>query len=186
MVNLREQIAAAEAAAARVAEMEAVKAQADQLPALKQQLANQRWLEQAGPAAEQAEAEARRVLAEVTPKMRAWRQRLEALYAELHEHVAELPGIQSEISHAARFARAAAGYRQGIEQRTGPAQSNGYGNELPPELSESGFDSVWQSVGGYNPDLQPLPVDDRLRYESLLRWASDKPVVPYNPKLMGR
>ena len=61
MVQLMEQIQAAEAAAARVAELEAVKAQADALPALKKQLAAQRWVEQATPAAEQAEAEARRV-----------------------------------------------------------------------------------------------------------------------------
>ncbi len=186
MVNLSEQIAAAEAAAARVAELEQVKATADQLPALKRQLAAQQWIAQAEPAAEQAEQQARRVLAEVTPKMMAWRQRLEALYAELHEHVAELPTIQSEISTAARFARTAAAYRQGIAQHTGPPANNGYGNELPPELSESGFDAVWQSVGGYHPDLQPLPVDDRLRYEKLVQWASEKTVVLYNPKLMGR
>ena len=186
MVQLAEQIAAAEAAAARVAELEQVKAQADQLPALKRQLAAQHWIEQAGPAAEQAEAEARRVLAETTPKMRAWRRRLEALYAELHAHVAALPTIQAEISTAARFARAAAGYRQGIAQRTGPAQSNGYGNEIPPELGVNGFDEIWRQVGGYNPDLQPLPTDERLRYEKLVQWASEKPFVPYNPQLMGR
>lgn len=186
MVNLSEQIAAAEAAAARVAELEQVKATADQLPALKRQLAAQRWIEQAEPAAEQAEQQARRVLAEVTPKMAAWRQRLEALYNELHEHVAALPTIQSEISTAARFARTAASYRQGIAQHTGPAQANIYGNELPPELGESGFDAIWQQVGGYNPDLLPLPVDDRLRFEKLVQWASEKPFVPYNPKLMGR
>ena len=186
MVQLMEQIQAAEAAAARVAELEAVKAQADALPALKRQLAAQRWIEQATPAAEQAEAEARRVLAEVTPKMRAWRERLEALYAELHEHIAALPGIQSEIANAARFVRMAASYRQGIAQHTGPAANNGLGNEPPPELGESGFDAVWKSVGGYNPDLQPLPVDDRLRYESLIKWASDKPLTPYVPRLMGR
>lgn len=186
MVQLQQQIAAAEAAAARVAELEQVKAQADQLPALRQQLAAQRWVEQAEPAAEQAEAQARRVLAEVTPRMVAWRDRLEALYTELHTHVAELPTIQSEISTAARFARTAAGYRQEIARHTGPAQANIYGNELPPELSETGFDAIWQQVGGYNPDLSPLPADDRLRFESLLRWASDKPVVPYNPRLMGR
>ena len=163
-----------------------MKAQADSLPALKKQLAAQRWVEQAGPAAEQAEAEARRVLAEVTPKMRAWRERLEALYSELHEHVAALPTIQSEISTAARYARTAAGYRQGIAQRTGPAQSNGYGNEIPPELGVNGFDEIWRQVGGYNHDLQPLPSDDRLRYEKLVQWASEKPVVLYNAKLMGR
>ena len=186
MVQLAEQIAAAEAAAARVAELEAVKAQADQLPALKRQLASQRWIEQATPAAEQAERQAAAILADVTPKMVQWRERLEALYNELHAHVAALPGIQSEISTAARFARTAAGYRQGIAQHTGPAQSNGYGNEMPVELGESGFDAVWKSVGGYNPDLQPLPVDDRLRYESLIKWASDKPLTPYVPRLMGR
>lgn len=186
MVQLQQQIAAAEAAAARVAELEAVKAQADALPALKRQLAAQQWVEQAAPAAEQAEAEARRVLAEVTPKMAAWRQRLEALYAELHAHVAELPTIQSEIANAARFVRMAASYRQGIEQHLRPAANNGYGNSLPPELGESGFDAVWKSVGGYNHDLQPLPSDDRLRYEKLVQWASEKPVVLYNAKLMGR
>lgn len=186
MVNLREQIAAAEAAAARVAELEAVKAQADALPALKRQLAAQRWIEQATPAAEEAEAEARRVLAEVTPKMVQWRERLEALYAELHAHVAALPGIQSEISTAARFARTAAGYRQGIAQHTGPAATNGLGNEIPPELGVNGFDEIWRQVGGYNPELQPLPADDRLRYEKLVQWASETPFVPYNPRLMGR
>lgn len=186
MVQLAEQIAAAEAAAARVAELEAVKAQADQLPALKQQLANQRWVAQAEPAAEQAERQARAVLAEVVPKMVHWRQRLEAIYTELHEHVAALPTIQADISVAARFARTAAGYRQEIARHTGPVQSSGYGNELPPELSETGFDAIWQQVGGYNPDLSPLPADDRLRFEKLVQWASEKPFVPYNPKLMGR
>ena len=185
MVQLEQQIAAAEAAAARVAELEAVKAQADALPALKKQLAAQRWVEQATPAAEQAERQAAAILADVTPKMVQWRERLEALYNELHAHVAALPGIQSEISTAARFARTAAGYRQGIAQHTGPAANNGY-DSLPPELGESGFDAVWKSVGGYNPDLQPLPVDDRLRYESLIKWASDKPLTPYVPRLMGR
>lgn len=186
MVQLIEQIAAAEAAAARVAELETVRAQADALPALKRQLAAQQWVEQATPAAEQAEAQARAILADVAPKMATWRQRLEALYAELHDHVAALPGIQADISTAARFARTAAGYRQGIAQYTGPAANNIYGNELPPELGESGFDSVWQSVGGYHPDLLPLPADDRLRYEKLVQWASEKPFVAYNPKLMGR
>lgn len=186
MVQLEQQIAAAEAAAARVAELEQVKAQADALPALRQQLANQRWIAQATPAAEQAEAEAAAILAAVTPKMVQWRERLEALYNELHTHVAELPTIQSEISTAARYARTAAGYRQGIEQHLRPAANNGYGNSLPPELGESGFDAVWKSVGGYNPDLQPLPTDDRLRYEKLVQWASEKPFVPYNPRLMGR
>lgn len=186
MTELLERITAAEAAAARVAELEQVKAQADALPALKQQLAAQQWIAQAEPAAEAAEAQARRVLAEVTPKMMAWRQRLEAIYAELHDHVAALPGIQSEISTAARFARTAAGYRQGIAQYTGPGANNPLGNDIPPELGESGFDAVWQSVGGYNPDLSPLPADDRLRFEKLVQWASEKPFVPYNPKLMGR
>lgn len=186
MVQLQQQILEAEAAAARVAELEAVKATADQLPALKRQLAAQQWIAQAEPAAEQAERQARAVLAEVTPKMMAWRQRLEALYAELHEHVAALPAIQADISTAARFARTAAGYRQEIARHTGPVANNGLGNEIPPELGESGFDSVWQSVGGYHPDLSPLPADDRLRYEKLVQWASEKPFVPYNPKLMGR
>ena len=186
MVQLEQQIAAAEAAAARVAELEQVKATADQLPELKRQLAAQRWVEQAGPAAEQAERQAAAILADVTPKMVAWRERLEALYSELHEHVAALPTIQSEIANAARFVRMAASYRQGIAQHTGPAANNGLGNEPPPELGESGFDAVWKSVGGYNPDLQPLPVDDRLRYESLIKWASDKPLTPYVPRLMGR
>lgn len=186
MVQLQQQIAAAEAAAARVAELEAVKAQADALPALKRQLAAQRWVEQATPAAEQAEAEARRVLAEVTPRMVAWRDRLESLYTELHTHVAELPTIQSEISTAARYARTAAGYRQGIAQHAGPAATNGLGNEIPPELGVNGFDEIWRQVGGYSPDLQPLPVDDRLRYEKLVQWASEKPVVLYNAKMMGR
>lgn len=186
MVQLIEQIQQAEAAAARVAELEQVKATADQLPALKRQLAAQQWVAQAEPAAEQAEQQARRVLAEVTPRMAAWRQRLEALYAELHEHVAALPTIQSEISTAARFARTAAGYRQEIARHTGPADNNGLGNELPPELGETGFDAIWQQVGGYHPDLSPLPADDRLRYEKLVQWASEKPFVPYNPKLMGR
>ncbi len=186
MVQLQQQILEAEAAAARVAELEQVKATADQLPALKRQLAAQRWVEQATPAAEQAEQQARAVLAEVAPRMAAWRQRLEAIYAELHEHVAALPGIQSEISVAAKYARTAAGYRQAINQHAGPVAGNGLGNELPPELSETGFDAIWQQVGGYNPDLQPLPVDDRLRYESLVKWASDKPFTPYVPQLMGR
>ena len=186
MVQLMEQIQAAEAAAARVAELEAVKAQADALPALKRQLAAQRWVEQAGPAAEHAERQAAAILADVTPRMVAWRERLEALYNELHAHVAALPGIQADISTAARYARTAAGYRQGIAQHTGPAANNGYGNSLPPELGESGFDAVWKSVGGYNPDLLPLPTDERLRYEKLVQWASEKPFVPYNPKLMGR
>lgn len=187
MVQLEQQIAAAEAAAARVAELEAVKAQADALPALKQQLAAQRWIEQATPAAEQAERQAAAILADVTPKMVQWRERLEALYTELHAHVAELPTIQSEISTAARFARTAAGYRQGIAQHTGPAANNGLGNELPPvELGANSFDEIWRQVGGYNHDLQPLPVDDRLRYEKLVQWASEKPFVPYNAKLMGR
>ena len=186
MVNLREQIAAAEAAAARVAELEQVKAQADALPALRQRLANQRWVEQATPAAEQAERQAAAILADVTPKMVAWRERLEALYTELHDHVAALPTIQSEISHAARYARTAAGYRQGIAQHTGPAPANGYGNEIPPELGVNGFDEIWRQVGGYNPDLSPLPADDRLRYEKLVQWASETPFVPYNPRLMGR
>ena len=122
MVQLQQQIAAAEAAAARVAELEAVKQQADALPALKQQLAAQQWIAQALPAAEQAERQAAAILADVTPKMVAWRERLEALYSELHEHVAALPTIQSEISTAARFARTAAGYRQGIAQHTGPGR----------------------------------------------------------------
>lgn len=186
MVQLEQQIAAAEAAAARVAELEAVKAQADALPALKRQLAAQRWVEQATPAAEQAERQAAAILADVTPRMVAWRDRLESLYTELHAHVAELPTIQSEISTAARFARTAAGYRQGIAQHTEPAPANGLGNELPPELGGNGFDAIWRQVGGYHPDLLPLPTTDRLRYESLLRWASDKPVVVYSPKLMGR
>ena len=186
MVQLIEQIQQAEAAAARVAELEQVKATADQLPALKRQLAAQQWVAQAEPAAEQAEQQARAVLAEVTPKMMAWRQRLEAIYTELHDHVAALPTIQSEISTAARFARTAAGYRQEIARHTGPVQSSGYGNEIPPELGETGFDAIWQQVGGYNPDLLPMPADDRLRYEKLVQWASEKPFVPYNPKLMGR
>ena len=185
MVQLQQQIAAAEAAAARVAELEAVKQQADALPALKQQLAAQQWIAQALPAAEQAERQAAAILADVTPRMAAWRERLEALYAELHDHVAALPTIQSEIANAARFVRMAASYRQGIAQHTGPAANNGY-DSLPPELGESGFDAVWKSVGGYNPDLQPLPVDDRLRYESLIKWASDRPFTPYVPRLMGR
>lgn len=186
MVELQRQILEAEAAAVKVAELEQVKAQADALPALKRQLAAQRWIEQAEPAADEAERQAAAILADVTPRMVAWRDRLESLYTELHEHVAALPTIQSEISTAARFARAAAGYRQGIEQRTGPPANNGYGNELPPELGESGFDAIWQQVGGYHPDLSPLPADDRLRYEKLVQWASEKPFVPYNPKLMGR
>ena len=186
MVQLEQQIAAAEAAAARVAELEAVKAQADQLPALKRQLASQRWIEQATPATEQAERQAAAILADVTPKMVQWRERLEALYNELHAHVAALPTIQSEIANAARFVRMAASYRQGIAQHTGPAANNGY-DSLPPELGESGFDAVWKSVGGYNPDLQPLPVDDRLRYESLIKWANDtgRPIVLYRPQGMG-
>ena len=186
MVQLQQQIAAAEAAAARVAELEAVKQQADALPALKQQLAAQQWIAQALPAAEQAERQAAAILADVTPKMVQWRERLEALYNELHAHVAALPGIQSEISTAARFARTAAGYRQGIAQHTGPAQSNGYGNEMPVELGANSFDEIWRQVGGYHPDLQPLPVDDRLRFEALIKWASDKPFTPYVPRLMGR
>jgi hypothetical protein len=124
MTELLERITAAEAAAARVAELEQVKAQADALPALKQQLAAQRWVEQAEPAAEQAEQQARAILADVTPRMAAWRHRLEALYAELHAHVAALPTIQSEIAGAARFARTAAGYRQEIARHTGPAANN--------------------------------------------------------------
>lgn len=186
MVELQRQILEAEAAAARVAELETVKAQADALPALKRQLAAQRWIEQAEPAADEAERQAAAILADVTPKMAAWRQRLEALYTELHAHVAELPTIQSEISTAARFARTAAGYRQGIAQHAGPAATNGLGNALPPELGESGFDAIWQQVGGYNPDLLPLPADDRLRFEALIKWASDKPFTPYVPRLMGR
>lgn len=186
MVQLQQQILEAEAAAVKVAELEAVKAQADALPALKRQLAAQQWIAQAEPAAEQAERQAQRVLAEVTPKMVAWRQRLEALYAELHDHVAALPAIQADISVAAKYARTAAGLRQEIARHTGPVAGNGLGNEIPPELSETGFDAVWSSCGGYNPDLLPLPVDDRLRFEKLVQWASDRPFVPYNPRMMGK
>jgi hypothetical protein len=57
---------------------------------------------------------------------------------------------------------------------------------MPPELGETGFDEIWRQCGGYHPDLLPLPADDRLRFEKLVQWASEKPFAMYSPKLWGR
>lgn len=187
MIELMEQIQAAEAAAAQVADLEAVKATADQLPALRKQLANQRWVEQAEPAAEQAEQQARQILGEVTPRVVQWREKLEALYADIHTHVAQLPELQAEIGTAERYIRTAASYRQGISQRTGGGVA--VNADVPLDLGINGFAEIWRTVGGYDIDLQVLPhfpADQQLRVEKLIAWALQKPFVFYHPSRMGR
>lgn len=185
--QILEQIQAAEAAALQVSQLEAVKATADQLPALRKQLAAQQWVAQATPAAEQAERQAAAILAEVTQSMVQWRERLEQLYAELHSHIEALPALQAEISTAERYVRTAAGYRQGIVQRTGGGVE--VGADVPLDLGATGFAEIWRQVGGYDVDLQILPhfpADQRLRVEKLVTWALQRPFVFYDPKRAGR
>lgn len=185
--QLLEQIQAAEAAALQVAQLEQVKAQADQLPLLRKQLAAQRWVAQAEPAAELAEQQAAAILAEVTPAVVQWREKLQALYADIHTHIEALPALQAEIGTAERYVRTAASYRQGIEQRTGGGVE--VGADVPLDLGVNGFAEIWRRVGGYDVDLQILPhfpADQRLRVEKLIAWALKQPLVFYHPSRMGR
>lgn len=187
MTDLQQQIELAEQAALQVADLEAVKATADQLPLLRKQLAAQQWVAQATPAAEQAEQQAAAVLADIVPRVVEWREKLEALYADLHSHVEQLPALQSEIGTAERFVRTAAGYRQGIEHRSGEGVE--VANDLPPDLGVNGFAEIWRKVGGYDIDLQILPhfpAEERLRMQRFVEWALGRPFVFYNPARMGK
>ncbi len=182
MTDLQFEIQEAQAAQDELAAQAELKRRADALPKLQQQLANQQWCEQAGPAADAAEQEAQRILNNAAEAMREWRLKLEALYAEIHTHVAALPGVQAEIAIAAQHARQAASLRQGIVERSGGHVELGI-NGLPAELGENGFGTLWRRVGGYNEDLLPLPTANRLRYESLVKWAATKPFAPYHPNM---
>lgn len=188
--DLTDQIAAARQAKAAVEEARKLEALAADLPRLEKERRRQERLATLRPAAAQAEEQAARVLAEVTPKMKRWRERWAAAHAELVKLAAELPALQSEINDAARFAYTAADYRLELagayEVIANPLPSN----DVPLGMTDDGFPSIWAKVGGTNPDLAALPSQDYPKQAQLLGILTNRSVVPYVPsqgaKLVGR
>lgn len=181
----------ARAAAQRLSELEAIRQQAATLPALEAERSRQARLTAIAPAAARAEDEAARILTQLTPRMKAWRERWAAAHAELVKLAGELPALQGEIADAARFAGTAADFRLELASANSAQNDMQPHNAIPLGLGDDGFAAIWEKVGGMNPDLAALPSKDFLKQEQLLRMIS-RPLAltPYQPaqgaKLMGR
>lgn len=188
--DLTDQIAAARQAKAAVEEARKLEALANDLPRLEKERRRQERLATLRPAADQAERQAARVLAEVAPKMKRWRERWAAAHAELVALAAELPTLQGEINDAARFAYTATDYRLELAGAYDAIQNPLPNNDLPVGLSDDGFAAIWAKVGGANPDLAALPSQDYPKQQQLLGMLTNRSVMPYVPavghKLVGR
>lgn len=188
--DLHDQIAAARRAKTQVEESRQLEEMASSLPALEKEQRRRERLATLRPAADQAERQAARVLAEVAPKMKRWRERWAAAHATLVALAAELPTLQSEIDAAARFAYTATDYRLELAGAYDAIQDPLPNNDIPMGLSDDGFAAIWAKVGGANPDLAALPAQDYPKQQQLLGMLTNRSVVPYVPavghKLVGR
>lgn len=157
-LTLQQQIEEAKVAQRKVEELRHLEAQAAELPKLVKQKEDQEWIEAVRPVMEQHKQLAAQQVADVTVEMREWRRDFLATVAHLTELVNSLPEIQRRIHEAADTAQRVASTQAEINRRqTG---------QKGPMGDPTGFGDLWQELGGYSPELQPLP-NTKERYQKL-------------------
>lgn len=133
MDYLQDRIKEAEQAAQERARQEALIAD---LPRLQEEQRRQEAYRQAMARLDETRTNAQAELAELTPQVKAWRERFEGAVAELEALAGELPDLENRVWNAGYNLRdAVIGAGEGI----------------------SGFTSEWESVGGTHADLAPFP-----------------------------
>jgi len=197
MVDLTKEIEEAQAAAQRVAEQEALREKAAQLPALQAERERSR---QQQVAERHLEEVAQRVgirLARVTPRVKAWRERFSALLLEAQELLDELPTLEGEIVASAREL---AGAHRGLTEIGQPRdysdpyqiQARQRGQEMPMELRGASpiVSTLWTQAGGADRDLDALGdgVGELLDTETgrVLREAIQRRTFVYTPSRADR
>ena len=129
---LKTQIEEAQAAQAALAEGDALRAKAEELPELLRRQEQARQQAQAAAELAEIEADVKRVLAESAKKAADFQQRFEGLIAEFEALVKELPEIEKPIHNA--------------------------GSRLQRALPDSvRFSDTWDRLGGRDPALGVLP-----------------------------
>ena len=162
--KLAKEIEEAQQARAALAETDALRAKADELPELLRRQEQARQLAQANAELAAIEADVKDTLAGSAERAVAFRARFEGLIAEFEALVKELPEIEGPISEA--------------------------GNRLVVAIPDAAyFSSEWERLGGTNPDLATLPEvrppgsASRALGDLLQRGAR---VVAYDPKRGAR
>ena len=129
---LKTQIEEAQAAQAALAEGDALRAKAEELPELLRRQEQARQQAQAAAELAEIEADVKRVLAESAKKAADFQQRFEGLIAEFEALVKELPEIETPIHNA--------------------------GSRLQRAIPDSvRFSDTWDRLGGRDPSLSVLP-----------------------------
>jgi len=162
--KLAKEIEEAQQARAALAEQDALRAKADELPDLLRQQEQARQQAEADAALAALEDDVKATLAEAAKKAAAFRQIFETLIADFEGLVAMLPEIENPVYAA--------------------------GHDLLAALPDAAaFSNEWARLGGTNPDLATLPEvrppgsASRALGDLLQRGAR---VVAYDPKRGAR
>jgi len=158
------QIEEAQNAAVQVRELDDVRETAGRLPYLlaQQQAAKDR--EEAEKQLVAAKKRAGAIIEATIPRAKDWRARLELVTLELVELIDEVPGLQTEIHDAAKSLSYAA---YALDEVThAPGRNFGQGqtgleSAMPTELGAhpGGISETWRMIGGLDPALDLLPVE---------------------------
>jgi len=156
-VGLEQQIEAAQAAQAALAEHDALRAKADELDTLLEQQHQRQAETDANDRLEAVRVDTRRQLEAVKGDVTAWRARFDALVKEAAALVEELPAIQHTIYGAGRRLAAVAveahNVREPWQPPTGPVEEG-----VPVLLQDVGdFSTEWDRAGGRDPALACFP-----------------------------
>ena len=130
--KLAKEIGEAQAAQAALAETDALRVKADELPELLQRQEQARQQAQAAAELAAIEADVKATLAQTAKRAAAFRERFEGLIAEFEALAAELPEIEKPIHNA--------------------------GSRLQRAIPDSvRFSDTWDRLGGRDPALGVLP-----------------------------
>lgn len=164
------QLQEARLAAAEQARRQRVEELAAQLPELEAAADRQQKQGEAGRNLAQAQANARRVLEEVTPAIQVARERYETAKAELLAALRDVQPVQEALRQAAGRLQSAA---YGAAQATAAVQAGGEGDYwgVRRAVTDEGLRAVfireWQAAGGGNTSLDIFTRPDGLDREAM-------------------
>jgi hypothetical protein len=147
MSSLQDQLNAAREAARQVAEADALRRMADQVPELEQKIERDRQRKKAEENLALAKERARYLLEAAKPGVEGWSARFEAVIMELEALINELPHVQEPILRAGRTLRLA-------------SHDMALFSEAYAQLGELAGDDMeryWREVGGLDTALNVFP-----------------------------
>lgn len=192
------QIQEARAAAQQVAEQDALREKAAQLPTLEAEAERAREQEAAQRHLQESAQRVQERLAAVQPKIKAWRERLGAVLLEGQELVDQLPLLENVIAGSAKEL---AGAYRAVEEAGHPrsyftdvyqVQARQRAQAIPDELvgTSSVLSALWRQAGGADADLNALGDGVAELLDSdlgrVLRSAIERRTFVYTPSRADR